>query len=96
MIYSYKTRDVIGVSVGGTWPEDAKPEYSLEGRALVHLLNRWDDEQEKWEASIIEWVEVEPFVVKFAGSKVPELMTADELPYDVAGEVEWIIERCIN
>lgn len=96
MIKSYKTKDVFEVSIGGIWPEDAMPVYSLEGRVLVHLLVRWDDEQEKWEASIIEWVEMEPFVVKFEGSKVPELMAAEELPYDVAGEVEWIIERCIN
>ena len=95
MIKSYTVKDQIGVSVAGTWP-DGDACYELEGFVNVSLRKEWDEEEECWRASVIEWYEAEPLVVKFQGVKVPELMTADELPDEVAGEIEWIIERCIS
>lgn len=93
MIKSYPIKEVMRVSLAGHWPD--RGEYELEGTVVLHLRKMWDGEEEQWVCKLEEWYDQDSFVVNFKTGD-EEFYLSEELPDDVAGEIEWLIERCIN
>jgi len=94
MLKEYRTRDIFGVSIAGVDPGSGL-EYELDGRVLVYIQKKWDDEQEDWVLRLWDWVALhDGFTLTWDGGP-PELIGQEELTDDKKDKVECLLMQLL-
>lgn len=93
-VKEWRTKETMQISVAGRWPGTDK-DYELEGTVVAHFLKGWNPDEERYVPMLVYWHDVESFVVKF-GDGAEEFYLSEQLPDEVAGEVEWLIQQSLD